>query len=86
MAEARYLGPILVKETKTGFVLPEFSKSEKCEIFSDRVVLTTKFGGAGGLQNVKTTPNSLQGDVQGLLQKASKGALRSVKSGRSTNL
>jgi hypothetical protein len=71
MAEARYVGPILVKETKTGFVLPEFSKAEKCEIFADRVVLTTKF--ASGLQSVTTTPNSLQGDVQGLLQKASKG-------------
>jgi hypothetical protein len=71
MAEARYVGPVLVKETKTGFVLPEFAKAEKCEIFADRVVITTKF--ASGLQSVTTTPNSLQGDVQGLLQKASKG-------------
>lgn len=73
MAQARYIGPILVKETRTGFTVPEFSKSEKCEIYADRVVLTTIFGGTGNLQSVKTTPHTLTGDIQGLLKKASQG-------------
>lgn len=72
MAEARYVGPLLVKETRSGFTLPELARSEKCEIFADRVVLTTKFGGTG-LQSVKTTQVAFQGDSQGFLQKASKG-------------
>lgn len=73
MAEARYVGPLLVKETRSGFTAPELAKAEKCEIFADRVVLTTIFGGPGKLQTVKTTQVAFQGDSQGLLQKASKG-------------
>ncbi len=72
LAEARFLGPLLVKETRSGYTAPELAKAEKCEIFADRVVLTTRFGGSG-LQSVKTTQVAFQGDAQGFLQKASKG-------------
>lgn len=73
MAQARYVGPLLAKEARTGNTLPELVRSEKCEIFADRVVQTIKFGSAGSLQSVKTIQQSFQGDSQGLLQKASKG-------------
>lgn len=72
-AEARYLGPILVKETKTAITVPELTKAEGCEIFADRVVVVTKFGEAAAFSTTQTIATTVQGDLQGLLQKAQKG-------------
>lgn len=72
VAEARYIGPLLVKEASTGFVMAEYSKTQKCEIFAQKTVLTTTFGGGGQLASVQTINQTLDGDSIGLMQKAQK--------------
>jgi len=74
-AQARYIGPLLVKEATTGFVLAEYSKTQKCEIFAQKTVLTTSFGGAGQLVSFETKNQTLDGDYIGLMQKALKTKL-----------
>lgn len=73
VAEARYIGPLLVKEATTGFVMPEDSKTQKCEVFAQKTVMTTSFGGTGKLVTVETRNQTLDGDYMTLIQKA-KGA------------
>jgi hypothetical protein len=75
VAEARYIGPLLVKETSTGFVVPEDSKTEKCEVFAQKTVFTTNFGGVGGLKSVLTQNQTLDGDFMTLIQNARKQKL-----------
>jgi hypothetical protein len=75
VAEARYIGPLLVKEASTGFVPVEYSKTQKCEIFAQKTVLTTSFGGAGSLVSVETKNQTLGGDYIGLMQAAKKAKL-----------
>lgn len=75
VAEARYIGPLLVKEAMTGFVMAEDSKTQKCEIFAQKTVLTTHFGGAGQLVSVETKNQTLDGDYIAVLQKAHKERL-----------
>lgn len=75
VAEARYIGPLLVKETSTGFVVAEDSKTEKCEIFAQKTVFTTNFGGVGNLTGVWTKNQTLDGDLMTLIQNARKQKL-----------
>jgi hypothetical protein len=75
VAEARYIGPLLVKEASTGFVMPEDSKTEKCEVFAQKTVFTTNFGGIGGLKSVLTRNQILDGDYMTLIQNARKQKL-----------
>lgn len=37
--------PLIVKTNNSGYVHPDWVRSEKCEIFTDKVVLTRGFGG-----------------------------------------
>jgi hypothetical protein len=69
-AEARYIGPLLVKEASTGFVMPEDSKTQKCEVFAQKTVMSTHFGGTGKLVTVETRNQTLDGDYMTLIQKA----------------
>jgi hypothetical protein len=75
VAEARYIGPLLVKEASTGFVVPEDSKTEKCEVFAQTTVFTTNFGGVGRLKSVLTRNQTLDGDYMTLIQNARKQKL-----------
>jgi hypothetical protein len=74
-AEARYVGPWLVKEAGTGFVMVEYAKTQKCEIFPQQTVLTTSFGGKGQLKSVETKNQTLSGDVMQLIAKAQQSKL-----------
>ncbi|WP_141731296.1 hypothetical protein [Oligoflexus tunisiensis] len=69
-AEARYVGPLLVKEASTGFVMAEYAKTQKCEIFAQKTVLTTNFGGGGQLMSVETKNQTLSGGYMQLIEKA----------------
>lgn len=71
VAQARYIGPWLVKEARTGFTAAEYSKTQKCEIFADKTILTTNFGGSGRLISIETKNQSLDGSLTELLQRAS---------------
>lgn len=75
VAEARYIGPLLVKEATTGFVMPEDSKTQKCEVFAQKTVFTTHFGGAGNLKSVETKNQTFDGDYMTLIQNAKKSKL-----------
>lgn len=75
VAEARYVGPLLVKEASTGFVIREYAKSQKCEVYADKIVLTTTFGGAGPITSVETKNQTLSGDTINVLKQASKAKL-----------
>lgn len=44
LASARYYGPIIVKTNFSGYSPQEWSKSEKCEVYRDKIVITKSFG------------------------------------------
>lgn len=71
-AFARYIGPRLVKETRSGFTLPEFTRNESCEIFADRVVITIQQGAKNEVRTVETKTISVEGDTFGLVRAVSK--------------
>lgn len=41
------LSPIITKVNQTGYMLPEYRKRETCEVFLQRVVVTTEMGQSG---------------------------------------
>lgn len=36
--------PLIVKDSGTGFVMPEWERTEKCEVFKDSIQLTKSYG------------------------------------------
>lgn len=60
--------PLLIKASATGFVPVEWSHSEKCEVYANKVVLTKTYGG----KTVSTTyPFSGEESVKDLIEEAS---------------
>ena len=43
-ASAIYRGPILAKYNSSGYVPPEWDRSERCELYFNKVVITKRFG------------------------------------------
>ena len=43
-AFAAYQGPLLVKTTQSGFTVPEYTQSQRCEIYADHVVKSQVIG------------------------------------------
>jgi hypothetical protein len=75
-AHARYIGPGLVREFRTGFTLPEYTRSETCSIYGDRVVKkVTKFDGIEQTWEKSTFLAVTLGDLQVILKRIQKAPL-----------
>lgn len=64
--------PLLMKSSGGGFVPPDYARHEKCEVYSDRVVLTHRYGSGSdtALQLVETRTITLNGNVALVIEKA----------------
>ncbi len=63
---------VLTKTYTSGFVPPELSQSERCEIFEDKIVITKA---SAGLTSVKKQKISLSGDIYSTISKAAQGEI-----------
>lgn len=74
-AFARYVGPRLIKDSRSGFTLPEFSKTELCEIYTDKVVITRVQGEKSEVKTIETKTVQLEADTFGLVAELKKAPL-----------
>lgn len=65
-------GSTLSKSTNSGFVAPGYRTATKCEIYSDKVVLTLS---AEGVQSVQERKITLKGAIDKAIMDASKGLI-----------
>ncbi|HEX4924788.1 MAG TPA: hypothetical protein VFV50_11910 [Bdellovibrionales bacterium] len=62
--------PLVTKSSTTGFTPPEWSRVEVCEVYSDKVVITKRYGGEKGFTLVDTRPIRLSAGIQSSLKLA----------------
>lgn len=73
-ASAQAAGPILVKTSATGFVRPEWTRVETCELYQDKVVISRRFGQAHVI--TETKPLHIEGSLSELAEKAAHEPLK----------
>lgn len=62
---------LVTKTNGSGHVHPDYYRSEKCEVFADRVVITRAYGmGVNGLKTVETLNVSVAGDLKQVIANA----------------
>ncbi|MEZ4743367.1 MAG: hypothetical protein R3B45_13125 [Bdellovibrionota bacterium] len=69
--------PILIKANNTGFVHPDWAQAERCEVYSDKVVITSYFG-QGENSFVVTEEKSIsvdEGNIANIIIKAANSDL-----------
>lgn len=68
--------PLITKLNHSGFTPPEYSRSEKCEVYSNRAVITRQIGVTGGhVTSTEVRNFKLQGAMKQLLQNAANATL-----------
>ena len=59
--------PLVTKSSGAGFVMPDFARSEVCDVYADRVEITKSFG---SLTVTETKFQLIDGDVQSVIDLA----------------
>lgn len=72
---------LVTKVNHPGFVNPDYSVVEKCEVFQDSVVISRAFGGNKPVVTVEKRDVKGSGDVQALIKAAEKEKLESQDNG-----
>ena len=67
-AFAGYAGPLIVKTSGGGYMHPDWVRSEKCELYLDKVVITKNFGHEHAMK--ETRKIELSGDLFSLIEQA----------------
>lgn len=62
--------PLISKTSGGGFTMPEYFRSETCNVYADRVEITKWYGQETGLKTLETRPLKLGGDIKEVLKKA----------------
>lgn len=69
--------PLVVKGNDPGYVDPEFAVVERCEVFSDSVVISRRFGHSKAIVTTEKREVKRTGDMQALITAAEKEKLDS---------
>jgi hypothetical protein len=65
LAMAAYTGPLLTKNAASGYTLPSWRYFKKCEIYSDKIVLTDGVAGVTSVQSRSATVAGLPEIIAG---------------------
>lgn len=64
--------PLISKSSGGGFMMPEYAGGERCDLYSDRVVISNTFGmqGPTAVAIAETRAISLKGNLQAIINQA----------------
>jgi len=70
---------LITKTNSTGFTMPEYARSETCEVFQNKVVITTRFGAfdENSVTNQEVRRIQLSASIYNVLKKAAAEPLTS---------
>lgn len=64
--------PLITKTSGGGFMMPEYAGYERCELYSDKVVITHQYGMVQptGIKTVEERKVTVEGDLAQVIEKA----------------